>query len=67
MINKELINYQDKLYWVYRRVKQSQVKQERITDLRDFWMCDLFVRDRNSDDSKLIFLREITDAVIVDS
>lgn len=67
MINKELINYQDKLYWVYRRVKQSQVKQERITDLRDFWMCDLVVRDRNSDDSKLIFLREITDAVIVDS
>lgn len=67
MINKELINYQDKLYWVYRRVKQSQVKQERITDLRDFWMCDLVVRDRNSDDSKLIFLREITDAVIVNS
>jgi hypothetical protein len=65
MINKELINYQDKLYWVYRKVKQSQVKQELITELRDFWMCDLVVRDRNSDDSRLIFLREISDVVII--
>ncbi len=65
MLNKELINYQDKLYWIYRKVKQSQVKQELITELRDFWMCDLVVRDRNSDDSKLIFLREITDVVLV--
>ncbi len=67
MLNKELINYQDKLYWVYRKVKQSQVKQEFITDLRDFWMCDLVVKDRNSNDSNLIFLREISDAVIVNS
>lgn len=67
MLNKELINYQDKLYWVYRKVKQSQVKQEFITDLRDFWMCDLVVKDRNSNDSNLIFLREICDAVIVNS
>ena len=65
MINKELINYQDKLYWVYRKVKQSQVKQELITELRDFWMCDLVVRDRNSDDFRLIFLREISDVVII--
>jgi len=65
MLNKELINYQDKLYWVYRKVKQSQVKQEFITDLRDFWLCDLVVKDRNSNDSNLIFLREISDAIIV--
>lgn len=65
MINKELINYQDKLYWVYRKVKQSQVKQEYITDLKDYWLCDLVVRDRNSEDSKLLFLREISDAVVL--
>lgn len=66
-LNKELINYQDKLYWVYRRVNQSQVKSEFITDLKDFWMCDLVVRDRNNQESKLIFLREISDAIIVNS
>lgn len=67
MINKELVNYQDKLYWVYRKVKQSQVKQEYITDLKEYWLCDLVVRDRNSEDSKLLFLREISEAVIVNS
>lgn len=65
MINKELVNYQDKLYWVYRKVKQSQVKQDYITDLKEYWLCDLVVRDRNSDDSKLLFLREISEAIIV--
>ena len=46
-LNKELINYQDKLYWVYRRVNQTQVKSEFIPELKDFWMCDLVVRDRS--------------------
>jgi hypothetical protein len=65
-MNKELVNYQDKLYWVYRKVNQTQVKQEFITDLKEFWFCDLVVRDRNSEDSKLLFLREISDAVVLD-
>ncbi len=66
-LNKELINYQDKLYWVYRRVNQTQVKSEFIPELKDFWMCDLVVRDKNNHESKLIFLREISDAIIVNS
>ena len=66
-LNKELINYQDKLYWVYRRVNQSQVKSEFISELKDFWLCDLVVRDRNNQESKLIFLREISDAIILNS
>jgi hypothetical protein len=64
-MNKELVNYQDKLYWVYRKVNKSQVRQEFVTDLKDFWFCDLVVRDKNSEDSKLLFLREISDAVVL--
>jgi hypothetical protein len=64
-MNKELVNYQDKLYWVYRKINKSQVRQEFVTDLKDFWFCDLVVRDKNSEDSKLLFLREISDAVIL--
>ncbi len=66
-LNKELVIYQDKLYWVYRKVKQTQVKSEFVSDLRDYWLCDLVVRDKNTDDSKLLFLREISDAVVVNS
>jgi hypothetical protein len=65
MLVKELVNYQDKLYWVYRRVKQSQVKEGSISNLKDFWMCDMVIRNRNQQDDSLLFLREIEEAKIV--
>lgn len=65
MLPKEFINYQDKLYWVYRKVKHSQVKEGSVTDLRDFWMCDMVVRSKTQQDDTLLFLREIEEAKIV--
>lgn len=65
MLNKELVQYQDKLFWVYRKVKNSQVKEGRVSDLRDFWFCDLAVRSKNQNDDLILFLREIEDAKIV--
>lgn len=65
MLNKELIQYQDKLFWVYRKVKHSQVKEGHVSDLRDFWFCDVAVRSKNQNDDLILFLREIEDAKIV--
>jgi hypothetical protein len=65
MLNKELVNYQDKLYWVYRRIKHSQVKEGSVNDLKEFWYCDMVVRNRNQQDDTLLFLREIEEAKIV--
>lgn len=65
MLPREYINYQDKLYWVYRKVKQSQIKEGLVTDLKDFWMCDVVVRSRNHNDDTLLFMREIEEAKIV--
>jgi len=65
MLKKELVNYQDKLYWVYRRVKHSQVKEGSVNDLKEFWHCDMVVRNRNQQDDTLLFLREIEEAKIV--
>ena len=65
MLPREYINYQDKLYWVYRKVNQSQVKEDSVTDLKDFWMCDIVIRSRNQNDSTLLFMREIEEAKIV--
>ena len=65
MLNKELVNYQDKLDWVYRRIKHSQVKEGSINDLKEFWYCDMVVRNRNQQDDTLLFLREIEEAKIV--
>ena len=65
MLSKELVNYQDKLYWVYRRVKHSQVKEGSVNELKEFWYCDMVVRNRNQQDDILLFLREIEEAKIV--
>lgn len=65
MFGKEMVTYLDKLYWVYRKVRHSQVKEGSITDLRDFWKCDMVVRSKTQQDDTLLFLREIEEAKIV--
>lgn len=65
MLPREYINYQNKLYWVYRKVNQSQVKEDSVSDLKDFWMCDIVIRSKNQSNDTLLFMREIEDAKIV--
>jgi hypothetical protein len=67
MFPKEFINYQDKLYWIYRKVRQSQIIENKVSDLKDFWMCDIVIKNRQNDDNTLFFLREITDVVILNN
>ena len=65
MVPREFVNYQDKLYWVYRKVKHHQVKEGSVNDLKEFWMCDMVVRNKNQNDDTLLFMREIEEATIV--
>jgi hypothetical protein len=65
MLKKDLINYQDKLYWIYRRLKQSTVKEENVQIIKDFWYCDLVLKFRNNEDDSLLFLREIPDVEVL--
>ena len=65
MVPREFVNYQDKLYWIYRKVKHHQVKEGSINDLKEFWLCDMVVRNKNQNDDTLLFLREIEEAIIV--
>lgn len=61
MLPTEYLNYNDKLYWVYRKVRQSRIKEEHINDVRDLWHCDMVLRTKNSEETYLIFIREIQD------
>ena len=66
MLNKELIKYQDKLFWIYRKVKESQIVEGRVQDVKEFWMCDIVLKQKTSSfDEVLLFLREIPEAQIV--
>jgi hypothetical protein len=64
MFPKEFVNYQDKLYWVYKKVKKHQVKEGSVSDLKDFWRCDVVVKSKNQNDELLLFMREIEEATL---
>jgi hypothetical protein len=66
MLSKELVKYQDKLYWIYRKVKSSTIKEGHVNDVKEFWNCDVAVRNRNQNDDIILFLREIPEATLVD-
>jgi len=62
----EMVNYQNKLFWVYRKIRKDRIKEKHILDIRDAWHCDTVLRTKNQDEEMLIFLVEISDAIIVD-
>ena len=67
MLRKELFNFQDKLYFIERRIKETQVKSELIEDLKKYWGCDNVVRQtyRQTNENFLLFLKEIPEAEIL--
>ena len=60
----EMINYQDKRYYVYRKISKSRIKEDSILSVKELWHCDVVLRTKNQEDEMLIFLIEIPDAVI---
>lgn len=62
----EILTYQDKMYYVYRRFPRNRIKEGFINEVKELWHCDLVLKRRNENDEILMFLVEIPDAVIVD-
>lgn len=65
MVPKEYVIYQDRLYWVFKRVPHSKIKEGYTNDVKEFWNCDVVVKSRQNNDDNLLFLREIPEAQIV--
>ena len=65
LLNKELLKYQDRLFWIYRKVKQELVVESNIQELREFWMCDMILKQKTPQGEVFLFLREIPEAIIV--
>jgi hypothetical protein len=65
VIPKEMVVYQNKLYYVYRKLKTSQIKDGYVNEIKEFWMCDVVVKNKINQDENLLFLREIENAIIV--
>jgi len=65
MFAKDFVSYEDKLYWIYRKVRKSDVKEGMVTELKDFWLCDIVIKNRHDQDEFLFFMRECPEAEIV--
>lgn len=66
MINcKEVINYQGNLYYVRKRIKESQMKEEFIDSLKSYWDCDIVLKHNSNEEKFYLFLSLIPIAEIV--
>lgn len=66
MFPRDLIIYQNRLFWLYKRLKTSQIKPEGITLIKEYWNCDIVVKNVNQNDDSYLFLREIPEAEIIE-
>jgi len=54
MYPKEFVNYQNRLYWIYRKVKNDRIKEGFVQDIKNYWNCDLVVKHRHNEDDLLL-------------
>lgn len=62
----EYVNFQDKLYYVYRKLRVSQIKEQYIQDIKQIWCCDIVLKYPNQPEDVLFFLREAQELEILD-
>jgi hypothetical protein len=63
---EEIINHNNNLYVVYRKVRQKRIKESYVSKIKDLWFCDIVLKRKNQEDDYYYFLREISDAIIVE-
>jgi hypothetical protein len=68
MLCKELFNFQNKLFYIDRRMKESSVPQNMINELKSIWEIDMVVRQnsKQTNENYYLFLKEIKDAEVID-
>ena len=68
MIQREYINFQDKLYYLYRKIRSSEVKEEDIQELKEHWHCDIVIKNKTQNEGEeiLYYLVLIPEATIID-
>jgi len=60
-----MVTYQNRLFWIYRRVNPTQIQEDKVQELKEFWHCDMVLKQKTSQNEVYMFLREIPEAEIV--
>lgn len=66
MVSREYITYNDTLYWVHRKIRDKAYPEDFVAEIRKYYGCDNVLRTKNQDDTMLVFVKEVTEATIVD-
>ena len=61
-----MINHNNNLYIVYRKIRQSRIKESNVSKIKEYWFCDIVLKRKNQNDDYYYFLREVSDAIIVE-
>lgn len=62
---KELLTYQDKLFYIYRIVKTEDINHEDVLDLKHFWLCDTVIKGKyHGEIDSYLFLKEISEVTM---
>lgn len=61
----EFLNFNDKLYRVYRRIPKNRITDGHVLDVRDLWHCDMVLKTKTQEEEMFLFLMEISDAEII--
>jgi hypothetical protein len=59
MCKHEYVNYQNKLYYIYRKVNSNRIKEQFVQEIKDFWSCDIVLKYANQENTDFLFLREV--------
>jgi hypothetical protein len=65
ILNKELVRYQDRLFWVYRKLNVEKIKEHYVQDIKTLWDCDVVLKQKTPQGEVFLFIREIPDLEIV--
>lgn len=60
LLHKELVHFNNELYWVYRKVRAEVVKD--VDTIKQYWHCDVALRQGEL----IFFCRHIPNAEIVE-
>jgi len=67
MINHELIKYNNKLFFLYRKFKINQVKSEKVHELMTLLECNLVLKKTTEQNVEyLYYLKEVPDLEVLD-
>lgn len=61
----EYLNYQNKLYYIFKRVNSNRIKSEHIQEIKNFWLCDIVLKYNQHNEDVFIFLREVSELEIL--